>query len=58
MLTLLDDALDLARVLLKRLLLATVWDGVLFNLGRVALLASTLGHDPGGATLEHRAGRI
>ena len=54
----LDDALDLARTLLKQWLLAVLWDGVLFNVGRIALLACTLGRYPRGAVLQRHAGRI
>jgi len=53
-----DDAIDLVRSLLRQALIATVWEIVLSNLGRITLMACTLGRYPRGVALERHADRI
>jgi hypothetical protein len=53
-----DSLTELLRGIMKFVLEWLIWDTVLFNLGRIALLLCTLGRYPRGAALHRDANRI
>lgn len=54
----LSEAIDTVAAVLKAIFLAVVWNIVLFNLGRCALLLLTAGSYPRGRALEAHVNRI